>query len=396
MEYTNQNALTNSFKLINDKPNGLLSLSTGPYSTVALLVTTIAILAGYLYHFQLKKVSGPPVKSVPKDFRWDKVTPLKSYPFKNKEYKLTMGIKKVDPQEWLLVEPSYKHQLLEKYKILHNIHPEKPPGKNLRELTLFHTEEAVPAILEFYETVVSYMSTKYPMHFVKKDGQLHNLITKDAIPFTPSKTTDVENHLVNLAKIIQEDFIILQKDPKRQHEKDGEEYFFKGGVFAFAAGFDPKTRFNTPLSYVHHPIPGYEEKLKLSMNRYFSRIEPGLFVTRSNFSVQTHGKYYVDDQNKGHNLPEDHEQQPIPIENLDFEKQVHYRSERQVLTKLPKSKAVVFTIRTYLEPLSTIKSQGPELCERLIGAIDDLPHDIAIYKRSYEWGPPVKQYLSQA
>lgn len=375
-------------------PDSLFACS---YTTgMAVICTFGCLVAAYLHFLKLKTTRGPPVKPVQSDFTWNLAPALKSYPFKDKEYKLTMGIKSLDPQEWLLLDPSYKKQVAEKIKILTNTHEAYPAEKNLTGLTLFVTKEAIPAIHEFYDIVMRYMSTKYPMHFVKRGSQLHNLITDETVPYSASSSVNAETHLLNLAKIIQEDFIILQKDPTREHEKDGTEYYFKGGVFAFAAGFDPSTRFDTPLSFVHHPIPGYEEKLKLSMNRFFTRIEPSQFVTRSNFSVQTHPLYYVDDSNKGHNLPEDHEQQPIPIEDLDFEREVHYRSERQVLTKLPESKAVVFTIRTYLEPLSVLKNDGPEVCRRLIGAINGLPHDIAAYKRAYEWGPPVKVYLGES
>ena len=64
-------------------------------------------------------------------------------------------------------------------------------------------------------------------------------------------------------------------------------------MFAFAAGFNPIDRFNTPLSFIHHPIPGYESKLKISMNRFFNRLSPGQFVTRLNFSIQTHNKFML-------------------------------------------------------------------------------------------------------
>lgn len=399
MEDFSSNVLTKSGKWMPIGTGGLFLPDQGWNSTMTAAITLASVLVVFFHFLKAKfldaKSPKVPVKSVAEDFSWDLLPPLKSYPFKNKEYKLTMGIRTVDPQDWLLVDPSYKTQVEEKRKLLTNSHLRYPPEKDLTSLTLFVTKEAVPAIHELYDIVVDYMCRKYPMHFTKKGTFLHNSITNETIPYSASKAINAETHLLNLARTIQEDFIILLKDPSREHEKDGTEYFFKGGVFAFAAGFDPKTRFNTPLSFVHHPIPGYEEKLKLSMNRFFSRIEPGQFVTRSNFSVQTHDLYYVDDANKGHNLPKGYEQKPIPYNELDFDTKVHYRSERQVLTKLPKSKAVVFTIRTFLEPMSALKREGTEVCERLAGAISGFPHDIATYKRAYEWGPAVKQYLQE-
>lgn len=335
------------------------------------------------------------IQSVGPDFVWDKTPGLKSYPFKDAEYKLTMGIRRVDPQDWLLIEPSYKKTIETKTKIVNNSHPSYPPDKDLHGSTVFVTPEVIPAIREFYDIVVNYMCKKYPMYFMKNNGMIHNGITGEEIPVSASdmKDTDAKKYLLDLSKTIEEDFIILLKDPDHQGEED--EYYFKGGIFAFAAGFNPADRFNKPLSFVHHPIPGYESKLKMSMNRFFNRIQKGQFVTRSNFSVQTHDLYYVDDQNKGHNKAKETVIVPLREEDLDFN-QVFYRSERQVLTRLPKSNAVVFSIRTYLEPLSEFKKGGPEVCQRLAGAVEKFPPDIAIYKNSVEWGDAVKSYLRRS
>lgn len=336
----------------------------------------------------------PIIEPMPSDFKWDEVAPLKSYPFKNGEYKLTMGIRKLDPQEWLLIEPTYLNRIENKSKIVSNTHPGYPPDKDLAKNTVFVTEEAVPAIREFYDIVVNYMRDKYPMYFKDaKNGKIFNSITGNYLPARADDLTNPRDLLIILANNIEEDFLILLKDPAREDENNGTEYFFKAGVFAFAAGFNPNDRFNMPLTFVHHPVPGYESKLKLSMNRFFNRMEPGQFVTRSNFSVQTHSKLYVDDQNKGHQLKEGEKQVALDPATLDFDKQVHYRSERQALTKLPKSNAVVFTIRTYLLPMSTIKKEDKEVRERLIGAIKGLPEDISLYKRAAEWGPAVIEYL---
>ena len=220
-----------------------------------------------------------PLKPTPvTDFQWDQIEPIKSYPFKNAEYKLTMGIRTLDPQDWLLIEPTYKSRIETKSKILNNNHPDYPSTKDLRSSTLFSTPEAILAIKEFYGIVMNYMCDKYPTCFkIQEDENLiYNLITNKKYPM-PNSIDDVEFDSYQLqeflAENIEEDFIILLKDPTRESEENGgNEYFFKAGVFAFAAGFNPIDRFNTPLSFIHHPIPGYESKLKISMNRFLNRL----------------------------------------------------------------------------------------------------------------------------
>ncbi|KAI5965592.1 uncharacterized protein KGF55_000954 [Candida pseudojiufengensis] len=327
------------------------------------------------------------------DFKWDQIDPLKSYPFKNGIYKLNMGIKNLNYQDWLLIEPTYLNRIENKFKIINNCHPDYPIDKDTRSSTLFITDEAYEAVIEFYNIVMNYMLVKYPTCFSSNETEITNLITNESYPrfgkgINPLKLQEY------LVENIEEDFIILLKDPTKIHEKNGEEYFFKAGVFAFAAGFDPLERFNKPLTFIHERIPGYVEKLKLSMNKFFNRISSNQFVTRSNWSIQSHNKFYVDDNNKGHNLPEDHIQKPIPYNEMKFN-EYYYRSERQVLTKLPKTEAIVFTIRTYLIPLSEVKAEGKEVRERLIGGIKGFPEDIARYKRASEWGPSIIQYLEE-
>ncbi|KAG7665981.1 uncharacterized protein J8A68_000411 [[Candida] subhashii] len=380
--------------------------NTNIFTIAAATTTIIIIIVSLLYFFPLpfsKKSKTAPTDTystsneIPKptpvasSFKWDEHPPLKSYPFKDAIYKLTMGIRTIDISDWLLIEPTYLKSISHKVRIINNKHEDYPADKDLRNSTLFVTPEAADAIREFYDMVMTYLVTKYPMYFKVKDGEYWNLITEKKYPVNSEDVEDVVKLEEYLAENIEEDFIILLKDD----QSTVDEYYFKAGVFAFAAGFNPQDRFNKPLSFIHHPVPSYESKLKLSMNRYFQRMTPGQFITRSNFSVQTHGKYYVDDSNKGHNLPEGFVQTELPYEELDFENQVHYRSERQTLTKLPKSGAVVFTIRTYLMPIAQVKAEGEEVAMRLKGAIEKLPPDIASYKRADEWGPAVCRYLSE-
>lgn len=334
------------------------------------------------------------VEPVDSTFDWETEKPLSSYPFKDKEYKLTMGISTLAPKDWLLMEDTYLGRIREKQKIITNSHPSYPLEKDLRSSTVFLSPEGEPALREFYDVVVEFMTSKYPMYFERQGDQIYNNVTKESIPAPAGATTDPQVLLSSLVGTIEEDFIILMKDPTKHGQPYGDEYFFKAGVFAFAAGFDPKDKFNQPLTMIHAPIPGYESKLKLSMNRFFEKLEPRKFVLRSNFSVQTHDKFYVDDANKGYHLTDEELSVPIPYETLDFDKQVHYRSERQVLIKLPQTGAIVFTIRTYLHPMRQFE-ENKEAALRLKGALAKFPEDMAKYKNIIQPRPAVSKFIDE-
>jgi hypothetical protein len=66
-----------------------------------------------------------------------------------------------------------------------------------------------------------------------------------------------------------------------------------------------------------------------------------------------------------------------------------------MLHRLPETKALVFSFKTYLYPRSEIKEQG--LGEELAQAIDGLKEGsvpaMHFYKRGVVWGEAVKEYL---
>lgn len=334
------------------------------------------------------------IKPVAQDFKWETEDPFNIYPFKDKAYKLTMAVRNMVAQDWLLIENTYLDRIEEKTKILTNTHLGYPKDKDMEKCTVFPTDDAEPAIREFYDVVVKYMCDKYPMYFsVTEHKTVHNLITSEDIPLC-SDNVPVRKLMHYLVRTIEEDFIIMMPDPTKHNEPHGTEYFFKGGVFAFANGFNPAEKMNKPLSDIHVPVPGYEEKLKLSMNKFFARIRVGEFVGRSNFSVQTHKRLYDDNSNKGYHF-DPASSKPLDYKKIDFTQEMNYRSERQVLTRLPKTQAVIFTIRTYLHPFSQFDREDLEVPKRLLGAIKGLPEDMSTYKNEPYWGPAAKKFLDE-
>jgi hypothetical protein len=66
-----------------------------------------------------------------------------------------------------------------------------------------------------------------------------------------------------------------------------------------------------------------------------------------------------------------------------------------MLHRLPKTKALVFSFKTYLYPIKDIKDEG--LGEELASAIEGLQTgsvpQMNVYKRGVVWGEAVKNFL---
>lgn len=330
--------------------------------------------------FDYTKMQVNPVSS---DFQWDTTPPFKYRPFKKGEYKLTMAIQNIPLDEWLMMEDTYQD--------FTNIKTGYMKDPEVVDHVCFLSDECVDAAIEFYEASTNFMLKRYPQYFkvVKKEGSdveyIHNLVRDEYIELDPKDVSPRENLIKNLTQLLEEDFIILQKDP----ERETDEYIFKGGCFAFAAGFDPIDVFQTNLTTIHGPVPGYKTNLRSQMNRFFDKVKPGVFVRRNNWSLQVHNKLLTFGDNKG---KEDEDIIAADPSSLDFKREVFFRSERQTLTKLHRSKAMIFGIRTYLTSLQEIREEG--LADELIGGITGMQEILGIYKNRPKWGDAAVEFLS--
>lgn len=58
----------------------------------------------------------------------------------------------------------------------------------------------------------------------------------------------------------------------------------------------------------------------------------------------------------------------------------HFRVERQTLRQLPKTKAIVFTIRNYVASAKVLREHNPEFGKHLLAALDSAPTKMQDYK----------------
>lgn len=141
-----------------------------------------------------------------------------------------------------------------------------------------------PALSELYTYLTgSYLPVRYPSMFrltslpsANSPTHLYNIVTKQPLPLTPP--TNPIRTLELLGANLDEDFLILLPSD------DGDGYMLQGYVVCFPAGFNPKEKFGLKLRDIHKPVPGYKEKLEVSMDRFFEKLEVGKIVKRHNVS----------------------------------------------------------------------------------------------------------------
>lgn len=348
-----------------------------------LLVLGLVVIAWLCYYSRPRKlaeISGWAVPPVEADFKWNETLPFPYRPFVGKrDFKVNMGIRDISktPEDWIFIENTYKKMTAHSKWVL----------DNHAEHTTFvsNNEQAHAAVREAYTKVVTFLVMRFPMYFKIKGTSVVNEITGQTIP--RHGTGDANVLIRILAETIEEDMLILIKDDPSNKDM---EYKVRAGTFLCPAGFYPSRGFDQEISFIHEPVPQYHERLKLGMHRFFNRLEPKDLWVRNNWLLQTDDKLYRVEGS--HGRPGE-ETAALKHDDVDFDN-VFLRVERQTFTRLPKSRADIMLIRTYLTPVKTLRDEN--LGDTLTHAIDSLPDDLAFYKRRHLWGPAVKQYMAAA
>lgn len=348
-----------------------------------LLLLPVIIFFAVRYFLSFKSTPTPlvgKVNPIGDDFEWDKCKPKVIRPFVGrKNFNTNMAIQNLfkTPEEWLLIENTYKDIVAKKSKLI---------SENIEKtISVDSTPRAQLAAKEYYDTVITFMTQRYPQYFIKKDNQIYNKLTEEYLPLN-LKNKDPKELLLTLSRNMEEDVVIFVKDDPDNHD---EEYVLRATITGFPAGFDPSVNHNQPISVIHGPVPQYKERLQLSMARFFNRLTPQDLWVRHNWSIQAHANHFALENSHAYG---DEKVEALKMEDMDFDNACFLRCERQVVSRMPKLRANFMSVRTYLTPMSQIKAEG--LGEELIRAIDLLPAEVAHYKRRAAWGEAVKQYLS--
>lgn len=245
---------------------------------------------------------------------------------------------------------------------------------------------AGPAVAELYSWLfTTYLPTRYPRMFqlpFTSTNTLVNLVTNEQIPLQPP--TDPLEALRTLCIHIDEDFLFLLP----HHSGDGV-YALYAFNCAFANGFLLREKLGHRLREIHKPVPGYKEKLEMSMDRYFSSIPVGKFVKRSNWGISTAGNFFAAFDGTHGYQTEGCDKEDIDMSN------VHVRCELQSLHRLPKNKAVIFAFHTYMYPIAAMKEDGTaqDLVEAIKGLDQGNVPGMAKYKRRHEWAGMIVDFL---
>ncbi|KAI3341459.1 hypothetical protein F4824DRAFT_515041 [Ustulina deusta] len=305
------------------------------------------------------------------DFR--KTDPINYQPYKTQGH-VTMGIQKRTRSDWIRIDRGYLARIQERLALI----------KNKPEFTIGTGEKVNLAIQELYEEImVRYLPARYPTMFQARGNVVENLATGTTYPLTTTELTHAQM-LTYMGENVEEDFYFMCPDPD-------DQYRLQGYIACFPGGFLSPARVGESVREIHQPVPGYERKLGLSVDRYFARMEPGDFIGRMNWSLQVDGvDLFRTDGNNSYPGAEDAFSEKKTDPSLD---ECFLRVEHQTLTKLPRTSAIIFTVRSYMTSLHQVKAEGDG--KALAQAIKSMPEGLGHYKMRQYWGTKILPWLME-
>lgn len=217
------------------------------------------------------------------------------------------GIQPLDMADWLQVDEAYAGQMALRDDLI-----AQRPDDVIGALPM-----ASDAVEELYEFVLN----RLPAGFAR-DGDA--VIRPDGVRVVP----DPAQPLASLGRLVQEDLCLMQEDGQGEH-------LLSAAVLCFPAGWTLAEKLGRPMLRIHAPVVKYTEDVAQRVQRLMDMVRVEAPLWRANAHRSRAPLFNP--------LSE-----TAPTDTREQGEMPYIRSERQCLIRLPQSRAVLFSIHTYL------------------------------------------------
>lgn len=306
------------------------------------------------------------------------------FPFPEDEYRYSVNIEPHTPPAekgsvydyFLDIDEHYLSEMAERDIVL----KENP----MRCLAMDHMDLAC---WDFIERAMECLSTDYSEHFsLSKDGDNWHWENKllgisDDFVFGDSSTLSLPP-MEYIGRQVQGDIAILD-----QRDND---LFMDAGIITCPADWSLAFDMGMSFSEWHGPVPmAHQAGVFERALKYLTAVPIGKPVRRLNWTLTINARMDTS--------PETYpywgkDRTTITPENIA--EKVHLRVEVQVLDRMPRSNALLFSIRTYLISLEDLVT-NPAWAKRMHRTMKTLPEALIDYKGLTNYHPLLVEYLSQ-
>lgn len=269
----------------------------------------------------------------------DLQTPLRYLPHMQSPELLHMGMSPMPATAW--IEPDadsvlfYRHKLQQRQRLGGRVWQALP--------------ESMPAQVETAQLLAAHLQRDYPALYSRQGQMLRCAGGEFTVPLESNEP------LWNSSLWVADDLVLM--------EPRGGEYVLTAASLCSPSHWRLEDKFARSMSAIHEVIPGFDAALQPKVERFFAHLRVAHPVVRHNWSVQASDALCERPGEK----------------SVGAAGELYYRSERQSLRRLPKSGAIVFTIRVYLHPLEALVPV-PGAIAQLLAAIDACSPALYEYK----------------
>ncbi|KAG8934889.1 hypothetical protein FRC02_009011 [Tulasnella sp. 418] len=354
----------------------------------------------------------PEIKAIG-GFNLESQLPIPYRPFKwGPNYHITMGLRQADWNEWIELDNKFAD-----YHALKAVRIQKRGDRCVQTLP---ARDGVPGghdpAKEVAFELAEYLCRRYP--------DVYQVQRRTPAPGDYGWYGDGEiqtisiNHL-NVSYDLQEEDpmkvagLLVQDDLAIMVEGSDGLYYLQAGSICLAGSWRLEDKIGLPLRDIHirGNVPQYKEKLETSMDRYFAKLKTDRLVLRNNYFFQVVRRVSSPNSNPAKDYDpnelswsycnmgdEDAYAHGIHGKAKDLPppdpSEIYFRTERQSLRRLPRTGAILFTIRTYLTPVTEMASE-PGVPGRMASAVRSWPEDVALYKGQKIYKDSLLDYLDE-
>lgn len=271
-------------------------------------------------------------------------------PYDGSAKPFAIGLKPLDPQDWIEVDDLLGDYLAEKDRLYAEI-PEK----------VFMAESGTEAgQREVLEILVDFLPARYPESY-RRDGSEMTISGGADGPDRIVQLDAGEPPLKTASRLVQEDLVLMRKGA------DG--WRLAAASLCFPSSWSLAEKFGRPLHEIHRPVPEFGPGTRSAelIERMFDKLQ-GQAVWRLNWSLAAEPSLYLP-------LSQDARTERagavLSRFGADPTASAFIRVERQTLRKMPLSGDILFTIRIYVDPMRVLLSH-PDRATLAAGFADQL------------------------
>jgi len=300
--------------------------------------------------------------------------PLPVYlPFDPGPHRHRVGTRTLDPGQWIELGRDADGQLAEKRSIL-AAYPDAVV-QVLDGLPGPRAGAVRAAGQELLDVLAAHLVARFPDRYAPSpDGDPTGLLDpRSGTAYVAAP--DRSRHPVDVAaRLVPEDLCVHLPGA------DGRLRLVAASV-AFPARWLLAEKMGLPIDEIHAPVPGYANAIAVPVDRLLAKLTPDRAMWRLNGSILDNPALF---QPTGRG----------DVHAVRVPDDIVLRSERQTLRRLPRTGALVFTIRTRVDPLISLAAE-PAACAQVAAWLRGLGPEMRAYKSLTGTAPAVLAWLEE-